>query len=104
MTDLVDTTEIEGIVGARRHVLVHLGRVRGTAGGPQVLYILHSHACRAREIDLRLCEYSLALDRAGDRGPWLLDDEVLALDVVDGDLVLDTDLPHDVELLEEPAP
>lgn len=99
MTELVDPDQIESIVGARRHVLVHLARA---VSAEQTAYILHSHACRARGIDLRSCEYSIALDRTTGWLP-IHEDQVLALEVVDGDLVVLTaeDLPHDVELLEE---
>lgn len=59
MTDLVNVSEIERIVGVRRHVSDHYGRA---VSAEQTVYILHSEACRDSGIDLRNCVYSVALD------------------------------------------
>lgn len=67
MTDLVPTDQIEQIVGARRHSHQHLGRA-DSAG--QTVYVLHSWKCKDSGIDLRDCEWSLALDRGIDPDDW----------------------------------
>lgn len=59
MTDLVNPSEIESIVGAPRHATDHLGRA---VSAEQTVYILHSEECRASGVDLRECPYSVALD------------------------------------------
>lgn len=67
MSNLVPSTEIERIVGADRHPTEHLGRA---VARRRMVYILHSAACRDSGIDLRQCEFSLALDRGIDRQAW----------------------------------
>lgn len=63
MTDLVPTSDIERLVGARRHPTEHLGRA---VSAKRRVYVLHSHECRqlhdAGERDLRDCPFSIALD------------------------------------------
>ena len=59
MSDLVDPTEIEQIVGAKRHPLRHIGRA---VSEEETVYILHSGRCKASGNDLRGCPYSRALD------------------------------------------
>lgn len=67
MADLVPADQIEQIVGARRHAHQHLGRA---ASAEQTVYVLHSEKCRDSGIDLRECEWSLALDRGIDLDDW----------------------------------
>lgn len=59
VADIVPTVDIEAKVGAKRHPTNHLGRA---VSAEQRVYILHSKECVARGIDLRKCEYSIALD------------------------------------------
>lgn len=63
MSDLVDPNDIEAIVGRAREEHAHWGRASTT---DQKFYILHSRQCLDSGLDLRRCEYSLALDNAFD--------------------------------------
>lgn len=67
MSDLVPAEEIEQTVGARRHAHQHVGRA---ISSEQTVYVLHSAKCRDSGIDLRDCEWSLALDRGIDLADW----------------------------------
>jgi hypothetical protein len=67
MTNLVPADQIEQIVGARRHAHQHLGRA---VSAEETVYVLHSEKCRDSGIDLRECEWSLALDRGIDLAEW----------------------------------
>lgn len=67
MTDLVPADRIEQIVGALRHDLIHIGRA---VTGDQAVYILHSSECRDSGIDLRACQFSIALDRGIAASDW----------------------------------
>lgn len=60
VSDIVPSKDIERIVGAKRHPTQHLARA---VSAEQTVYILHSQACLDSGIDLRECDYSLALDR-----------------------------------------
>lgn len=62
MTDLVDPSEIEEIVGIERHATKHYGRLVRQNGSWR-LFILHSQRCVETHEDLRLCVYSQALDK-----------------------------------------
>ena len=97
VTDLVPATEIEQIVGARRHALAHLGRF---ATAEQTVYILHSQACLNSGIDLRSCIYSRALERGIEELPewegWK--DRAVTLQVESDLLLPDPDGPPDVVL------
>lgn len=92
MTRLESADEIEGIVGAERHATEHLGRAVSVE---QRLYILHSVECVESGIDLRDCEFSLALDdygiETGPNTPWAREEGepgvVLAIDDEVGDLL-----------------
>lgn len=67
MSNLVPEDEIEVIVGHARDEFEHWGRMvpdGETEGG--TFYILHSRRCKESGIDLRLCEFSLALDQGFD--------------------------------------
>lgn len=67
MTELVDPTEIELIVGAPRHPDQHIGRA---VSDEETVYILHSQRCKDSTEDLRLCPYSKALDQGIDVEDW----------------------------------
>ena len=71
MSDLVDPTEIESLVGAKRHPAQHLGRA---VSADKRVYILHSRRCLAKYIlaegDLRDCAYSKALDNGIEVEDW----------------------------------
>jgi len=69
MTELVNPTQIEEIVGVKRDPVRHYGRV---ITDTQTFYILHSKECVDSGIDLRECPYSKALDTYGiDEDFWL---------------------------------
>ena len=59
MTELVDPSEIEKIVGVPRHPTEHWAKA---VSSEERVYILHSVACLESSEDLRSCEYSRALD------------------------------------------
>lgn len=83
MSDLVAKDAIEGIVGAKRHPVLHLGRA---VSDEEMFYILHSQACRDSGVDLRSCRFSVALDDHGiDPYEWP-EDVAVFLRVVDGAL------------------
>jgi len=89
MSDLVASNRIEGVVGARRHETLHLGRA---VSSEAVLYILHSKECKATGYDLRDCEFSNAVDRGLDINIWAsFMDRPMALEVFDG-LILPMDI------------
>lgn len=67
MSNLVPASEIERIVGASRHQTRHYGRVVSTE---EIVYVLHSHECKDSGIDLRECDFSLALDEGIDMEIW----------------------------------
>lgn len=65
MSDLVDPTQIETIVGAPRHPTQHIARmVEGT------VYILHSQRCKDSGIDLRECPWSRSMDAGVIASEW----------------------------------
>ena len=68
MSRIESADKIEGIVGAKRHAVDHIGRA---VTAESRVYILHSERCRAQYADLRECPYSRALDRGIDvRTRW----------------------------------
>jgi hypothetical protein len=67
MSDIVPTSEIEGIVGVNRHPTDHIGRA---VSAEQTVYVLHPASCLAAGMDLRECKYSIALDDGIDMGDW----------------------------------
>lgn len=83
MADLVPAQDIEGIVGSLRDTEQHIARA---VSAEQRVYLLHSHECVAMGRDLRLCPYSLALDRGIDLDSWPEDEAVFVV-VDDGRLV-----------------
>lgn len=62
MVDIVPADQIEQIVGTPRHQTLHYGRA---VHEEQKFYILHSEECRQTHPNLRLCEFSRALDATG---------------------------------------
>lgn len=71
MTDLVDPTEIEAIVGVQRHATEHWGR---NVSAEARTYILHSKACLDTLPDLRDCDFSVVLDDWGiNPDEWPMD-------------------------------
>jgi hypothetical protein len=79
VSDKVPTDEIERIVGVSRHDSDHIGRA---VSDEQQVYILHSKECLDSGIDLRECEFSVALDLGINPlmwGPWEDVPVVLAL-------------------------
>jgi hypothetical protein len=69
VSDLVPSDRIEAIVGVSRHPSEHWGRA---VSAEQTVYILHSAACRDSGIDLRDCDYSIALDNGiNDLSDWI---------------------------------
>jgi hypothetical protein len=67
MSELVDPSEIERIVGIARHATRHYANA---VSAEQTLYILHSHKCKDSGIDLRECPFSIALDRGIEMDVW----------------------------------
>ena len=67
MSELVNPAEIEQIVGAKRHPTRHIGRA---IESEQTVYILHSRECVDSGINLRRCDFSLALDAGIHRANW----------------------------------
>jgi len=59
MTELVDPSKIEELVGVNRHAEWHYVRA---VDDEQIVYILHSQECVDSTPDLRDCPYSQALD------------------------------------------
>jgi hypothetical protein len=87
MVDLVPSDEIEWIVGIERHPTIHFGRA---VSAEKMIYVLHSAACLATGRDLRVCDYSTALNRGISYTLWQdrFDQPVaLAIGYVDGRLV-----------------
>lgn len=67
MSELVNPTEIERIVGHARHAMQHLACA---VAAEQTVYVLHSQRCKGSGSDLRECPYSIALDRGIDEADW----------------------------------
>jgi hypothetical protein len=77
MSTLVPASEIEQIVGVKRHASTHYGRA---VSAEETVYILHSQSCLDSGIDLRDCWLSLAMDRGIDRKDWVgREDKAVAL-------------------------
>lgn len=74
MSELVPADRIEEIVGVRRSMYQHIGRLVTTEG---VVYIMHSRECLELAADLRDCPYSLALDQGTDLNRWAGDEPML---------------------------
>lgn len=82
MSDLVPSEAIEQIVGAKRHAWKHQARA---VSAEQAVYILHSRKCLDSGIDLRECEFSLALDKGINPMHWR-EDTPLVVEVLLGEL------------------
>jgi hypothetical protein len=67
MSNLVDPERIEEIVGVRRHPTEHWARA---VSAEEKVYVLHSQECRNSGVDLRLCDFSYALDEGLHWGDW----------------------------------
>lgn len=85
MSALVDPEIIEEIVGAKRDEEQHLARA---VSDEEMVYVLHSQKCKDSGVDLRECEYSLALDEGIDLATWSgFQDRPVAVGVLGGRLV-----------------
>lgn len=82
MSRLESAATIEAKVGAKRHPSEHLGRA---VSATERVYVLHSDECVARGVDLRECEFSLALDEGIDLEVWDRYQDRPVLVVVDAD-------------------
>lgn len=69
----VPADKIEGIVGAKRHPMIHQARA---VSAEECVYVLHSEWCLDVYADLTDCPYSLALDRGIDPDEWAKDKAV----------------------------
>lgn len=77
MSEIVPVTEIEKIVGIKRHTIRHYARA---VLAEQTVYILHSQACLDSGIDLRDCRFSVALDRGIYEDDWFgMEDRAVAV-------------------------
>lgn len=91
MSKLVPSEDIERIVGQARHKVVHYGRA---VSSEETLYVLHSRMCLESGIDLRDCEYSVALDRGIKLDRWHgFEDEAVAL-YIEAGLLLPLGMPR----------
>ena len=92
MSEIVPASEIEQLVGIGRHHAAHYGRA---VSAEQTFYILHSQACLRDSFDLRVCDFSLALDRGIDEYEWSDDmDSAVQLVIFKGRLVPMLDGPE----------
>jgi hypothetical protein len=90
MTDLVPTDQIEQQVGTLRNATHHIARANSAE---ETVYILHGRNCLDSGIDLRECEYSIALDQGIDPDDWYdHEDQPVYVKVDDGLLKPDLDL------------
>lgn len=85
MSDLVPTADIERIVGMPRHRQIHYGRA---VSSEKTVYILHSQECLDSGIDVRDCEFSLALDEGIELHHWTnREDTPVELNILNGCLI-----------------
>lgn len=85
MSEPVDPTRIEQIVGVKRHRQVHYGRA---VSSERTVYILHSQQCLDSGVDLRQCRFSRALDRGIEMARWgYRQDMAVVLGVWNGRLI-----------------
>lgn len=85
MTELIDPTEVERLVNARRHPTEHIGLANSHDGKT---YLLHSKQCLDSGIDLRTCEFAYAQDAGIDMAVWEdRQDHPYILRIVEGQLV-----------------
>jgi hypothetical protein len=83
VTNLVPPDRIERIVGMTRDPELHWARA---VSAEEIVYILHSQACKDAIDDLRYCAFSLALDRGIDVAEWV-EDQPLVVTIYNGRLV-----------------
>lgn len=83
MSSLVDSSEIERIVGVERDRTRHFARA---VSSERTVYVLHSSECLTSGIDLRKCRFSIALDLGIDISRWT-QDEPLHVRIEHGRLV-----------------
>jgi hypothetical protein len=86
MTELVNPAEIEQIVGVERDQYVHYGRM---VTDEETFYVLHSQDCvdnmKFMRTDLRICQFSQALDRGIDAADWAgWEDQPVRLHIFNG--------------------
>lgn len=74
---------IEHIVGSKRHATDHITRA---VSAEETVYILHSQECEASVPDLRMCPFSIAMDRGIEPDEWIMDMPLRAA-IVGGRLV-----------------
>ena len=85
MSGIVSPDEIEQIVGVTRHATEHWGKA---VSAEQTVYVLHSAECRDSGVDLRDCDWSVALDAGIDLDDWIdLEDQPVGLGIRGGRLV-----------------
>ena len=73
MSERVDSSAIEGIVGVKRHPVNHYGRA---VSAEQTVYVLHSQRCVDEVPDLN-CAYTAGLDEGIDVDRWVQDASVV---------------------------
>lgn len=89
MSRAIPTDMIEGIVGIRRDRVVHYARA---ITAEKTVYILHSQECLNSKIDLRDCQFSIAMDKGILLGDWSgLYDRTVAIGIWQGRLVPEED-------------
>jgi hypothetical protein len=76
MSEIVDASKIEKIVGVKRHARAHFARA---VSKEESVYVLHSKNCLEDYEDLRECPFSLALDNGIDVDEWHQDRPVLVV-------------------------
>lgn len=110
MTYVVPADQIEGLVGAKRHSVKHLGRLSSDSTAEPLsdewwltssFYILHSEHCKANTPDLRTCVFSEALDAGLEESDWTGYQGKTVVLAVDSDGIL---CPNDVALEREDVP
>lgn len=67
MSQVESAARTLAVVGVPRHAEWHMAKA---VSAEQRVYILHSEACIASGIDLRECEFSMALDLGIDADQW----------------------------------
>jgi hypothetical protein len=83
VSELMNRTEIEMIVGMSRHATEHYARA---VSAERTVYVLHSYRCLNGGRDLRECPYSLALDEGIDPAEWR-EDVSCAIGITGGRLI-----------------
>jgi len=85
MSNLVNSKEIEEIIGAPRNRKAHFGKL---ITAEDKIYIMHSYECVFKNEDLRQCEFSKAMDHSTPEKLWnKFEDKTVLLGVMSGSLV-----------------